>query len=153
LRDHVSAACGVKRSFTFCYHREGEPHRPYESNQLPTLTPPFGPDAHLFRQDTDAYLAAIAVGYGAKLLQQLKVKAVELKPDEVAVESVAGERFRGRFLIDAGGMRSHVATQLGLRDATPRFATDTRVIYTHFVGVDPYDLIVGSGHNLPSPFG
>ena len=71
------------------------------------------------------------------------MKGVELKPDEVVVETVAGDRFRGRFLIDAGGMRSHVATQLGLRDATPRFATDTRVLYTHFTGVKPYDLVAG----------
>src|SRR5688500_19959743 len=59
LRDNVSTACGVKRSFAFMYHREGEKHRPEETNQLPTLTPPFGPDSHLFRQDTDAYLASM----------------------------------------------------------------------------------------------
>src|ERR1051326_6996057 len=27
LRDNVSSNCGVKRSFTFMYHREGEAHR------------------------------------------------------------------------------------------------------------------------------
>src|SRR3954467_15925838 len=43
LREHVSPACGVKRSFSFMYHTEGEPNRAGEINQLPTLTPPFGP--------------------------------------------------------------------------------------------------------------
>ena len=153
LKDNVSAACGVKRSFTFAYHREGQAQDVAESNQLPTLTPPFGPDAHLFRQDTDAFLAVAAVRYGARLIQQIKVKGVEFLEDEVGVEMVNGERHRCRLLIDAGGMRSHVATQLGLRDKIPNFETDTRVTFNHFIGVKPYDLVVGPDHPLPSAYG
>ena len=37
VRHHVTSACGVKRGFSFIYHREGEPQRPEESTQFPTL--------------------------------------------------------------------------------------------------------------------
>lgn len=151
LRDNVSSACGVKRSFAFLYHREGEAHRAEETNQLPTLTPPFGPDSHLFRQDTDAYLASMAVKYGAEFRQAVKVSSVELGEDEVKIHVANGEPIRARFLIDAGGMRSHLATQLNLRDATPRFRTDTRALYNHFIDVKPADLLLDGKRVTPSP--
>lgn len=154
LRDNVSSACGVKRSFSFLYHREGERHRPEETNQLPTLTPPFGPDSHLFRQDTDAYLASMAVKYGADFRQALKIASLEFAGDEVRLNTAAGEQIRASFLIDGGGMRSHVSTQLNLRDATPRFRTDTRALYNHFIDVKPADLLLEGGKKVtPSPLG
>ena len=151
LRDNVSTACGVKRSFAFMYHREGEKHRAEETNQLPTLTPPFGPDSHLFRQDTDAYLASMAVKYGAHFRQAVKVTNVEFDDDEVRLNVANGEQIRASFLIDGGGMRSHVSTQLNLRDETPRFRTDTRAIYNHFIDVKPADLLLEGKKVTPSP--
>jgi len=154
LRDNVSPACGVKRSFSFMYHREGERHRADETNQLPTLTPPFGPDSHLFRQDTDGYMAAIAMKYGAHFRQQTKVTHVALEEDEVCLTTANGEEIHASFLIDGGGMRSHMATQLSLRDETPRFVTDTRAIFNHFIDVKPADLLVEGGKRVtPSPLG
>jgi tetracycline 7-halogenase / FADH2 O2-dependent halogenase len=159
LRDNVSSNCGVKRSFSFMYHRPGERHRAEEVNQLPTLTPPLGPDSHLFRQDTDAYLAAISVKYGAEFRQQAKITHIEFgspdaKDGEVRLTTANNEVIRASFLIDGGGMRSQVSTQLGLRDATPRFRTDTRTLYSHFMGVKPADLLFeGERHRMPSPLG
>jgi FADH2 O2-dependent halogenase len=153
LRDNVSSACGVKRSFAFMYHREGEKHRAEETNQLPTLTPPFGPDSHLFRQDTDAYLAAMAVQYGAHFRQQTKVTSVDLGQDEIRIDVAGGETIRAAFLVDAGGMRSHVSTQLGLRDPEPRFRTNTRALYNHFIGMKPADLLLEGKKVTPSPLG
>lgn len=151
LRDNVSSACGVKRSFGFMYHREGEKHRAEETNQLPTLTPPFGPDSHLFRQDTDAYLASMAAQYGAHFRQQTKVTGVELGEDEIRINVAGGEQIRAAFLIDAGGMRSHVSTQLNLRDPEPRFRTNTRALYNHFIGMKPADLLLDGKKVTPSP--
>jgi FADH2 O2-dependent halogenase len=152
LRDNVSSSCGVKRAFSFLYHRPGDAHRAEESNQLPTLTPPFGPDSHLFRQDTDAFLAAMAVKYGATLRQQTKIADIRLDADAVRLTTATGERLQAAFLIDGGGMRSQLSAQLGLRDPTPRFRTDTRAIYSHFVGMKPADLLTPD-HGLPSPLG
>ena len=154
LRDNVSSACGVKRSFAFLYHRAGERHVPEQTNQLPTLTPPFGPDSHLFRQDTDAYLASIAVKYGAHFRQQTKIAGIEFDDDMVRLTTDKGETIRASFLIDGGGMRSHMATQFNLRDQTPRFRTDTRALYTHMIDVKPADFLVeGRKRIVPSPLG
>ena len=154
LRDNVSSNCGVKRGFSFMYHRRGEEHRREETNQLPTLTPPFGPDSHLFRQDTDAYLAAVSLAYGAHLRQQTRIAGIDFRPDEVRLTTGTGEVIRAGFLIDAGGMRSQVSTQLGLRDQVPRFRTDTRALYSHFIDVRPADLLFpGGAHGMPSPLG
>ena len=151
LRDKVSSNCGTKRAFSFVYHREGQPARPEECNQLPTLTPPFGPDSHLFRQDTDAWLAAIATRYGVVLRQQLKITDLEFRSD--SVELFAGsERISARFLVDAGGMRSMVASRLRLRDEVPRFRTDTRTLFNHFIGLRPFDEYLPD-HQMPSPLG
>src|SRR3954452_12985329 len=70
LRDHVSPASGCKRAFSFIYHHEGQEQNPLETHQYPTLSPPMGPDCHFFRQDTDAYMMAVAVRYGVTIRQQ-----------------------------------------------------------------------------------
>lgn len=154
LRDRISSNCGVKRSFSFMYHKEGEKHRVEHTNQLPTLTPPVGPDSHLFRQDTDAFLATMAVQYGATLRQNTRVDGISFAQDHVELRS-GGETFRASYLIDAAGMRSMVSDLLGLRDETPRFRTDTRVLYTHMLDVASADLLIDppGKHKLPSPLG
>ena len=141
LRDHVGPSCGVKRSFSFVYHREGQPQNPKESHQYPTLSAPMGPDCHLFRQDTDAYLLASAVRYGADVRQRTGVAAVDLRDDGVAVTTDKGETYTGRFLVDASGGRSVLAKQLGLRADPVPFRTNSRGMFTHMVGVKLYDQV------------
>lgn len=154
LRDNISSACGVKRSFSFAYHRAGEPMNVEQINQFPTLVPPLGPDSHLFRQDVDAFLAMAAVRRGVVFRQQCAISRVEFGTDEVTLHAAAGETFRGRFLIDASGMRSRLSEQLSLRDAVPRFRTDTRGMYNHFVNLKPADLLLdGRPSGMPSPLG
>ncbi|MET8864947.1 tryptophan 7-halogenase [Nonomuraea sp. NPDC004580] len=154
LRDHVSSNCGVKRSFGFMYHRAGEENRPEEINQFGTLAPPVGPDSHLFRQDTDAYLAAMAVKYGATFHSQTRISEIKFG-DEVELLADSGRTYRAKLLIDASGMRSMVSDQLGMRDEVPRFRTDTRAIYTHMMGVKSADLLLDAGdrRRLMTPLG
>jgi len=155
LRRHVSSNCGVKRSFGFMYHRFGEENRPEEINQFGTLAPPVGPDSHLFRQDTDAYLAELAVKYGATFLSQTRIADIAFGEDEVELHAASGETYRAKLLIDASGMRSLVSDQLGMRDEVPRFRTDTRAIYTHMMGVRSADLLLRpeDREGLLSPLG
>ncbi|GAA0458574.1 halogenase [Actinoplanes capillaceus] len=155
LRNHVSSNCGVKRSFGFMYHRPGEENRPEEINQFGTLAPPVGPDSHLFRQDTDAFLAAISVKYGATFHSQTRVSEIKFRDDGVELVSQSGQTYHAKVLIDASGMRSIISDQLGMRDEVPRFRTDTRAIYTHMMGVQSADLLLDSRgrRNLISPLG
>jgi tetracycline 7-halogenase / FADH2 O2-dependent halogenase len=155
LRDNVSSNCGAKRSFSYMYHTAGERHQVEHCNQLPTLTPPFGPDSHLFRQDTDAYLAAMSIQYGATFRSQARIEDIRFEKDYVELRTASGETFEAAFLIDAGGMRSLVSDLLGLRDEVPRFRTDTRALYTHMIGVKSADMLIDppGKHRMPSPLG
>ena len=110
-RDYVSPASGVKRAFSFLYQREGIEQNPQESHQYPTLAPPMGPDCHFFRQDTDAYMLAIAMTYGADVRQQTRVAQIDIADELVTLGTAKGEVFTGRYLVDATGMKSVLAIQ------------------------------------------
>lgn len=155
LRKHVSSNCGVKRSFGFMYHRPGEENRPEEINQFGTLAPPVGPDSHLFRQDVDAFFAALSVEYGATFHSQTRISEINFGDDEVELRAESGTTYRAKLLIDASGMRSMVSDQLGMRDEVPRFRTDTRAIYTHMMGVRSADLLLDpeARRGLATPLG
>ncbi len=153
LRDNVSPACGVKRAFSFLYHREGQEQQPLESQQYPTLAPPMGADCHFFRQDTDAYMLAVALRYGARVRQQTHVSEIDFGEDEVTLTTQKGETFKAANLVDATGMRSVLAEKLKLRTDSSSFRTNSRAIYTHLVGVKPYDQVGAPksvhGHKYP----
>ena len=153
LRDNISPACGVKRAFSFLYHREGQEQRPLESQQYPTLAPPMGADCHFFRQDTDAYMLAVALRYGARVRQQTFVSEIDFGEDQITVTTQKGETYKAAYLVDATGMRSVLAEKLKLRENARSFRTNSRAIYTHLVGVKPYDQVgaprSAHGHKYP----
>ncbi|HEV2764183.1 MAG TPA: tryptophan 7-halogenase [Pyrinomonadaceae bacterium] len=152
-RDFVSPACGVKRAFSFLYQREGKDQVATETHQYPTLAPPMGPDCHFFRQDTDAYMMAVAVSYGAKVRQQTRIADFDIQEDHVTLRSEKGDTFRGKYLVDGTGMKSVLANKFGLRDDPDKFRTNTRAIFTHMVGVKLYDQVgpprKDHGHKYP----
>ncbi|MDX6443993.1 MAG: tetracycline 7-halogenase / O2-dependent halogenase [Blastocatellia bacterium] len=153
LRDYVSPACGVKRAFSFLYQREGKDQIPTETHQYPTLAPPMGPDCHFFRQDTDAFMMAVAVDYGAKVRQKTRIAEIDIQEDRVTLTSEKGETFRGKYLVDGTGMKSVLSHKFQLRDDPDKFRTNTRAIFTHMVGVKLYDQVGASRqkHGLKYP--
>lgn len=106
LSKKVSAGSGVKRNFSFVYHREGLRSKPTEYTQYPTWGPPIGPDSHFFRQDVDAYMYQVALSYGAKGLTYTPVTDVAFGADGVTIETEGEGEFTAGYLVDAGGMRS-----------------------------------------------
>lgn len=154
IRDHISSACGEKRNFGYLYHREGQEQNPREANQL--VIPPFriGYEAHMFRQDIDAYLTNVAIHYGATVKLHTPVKDVQIDQSGVEAESVKGEKFRARYLVDATGFRSVIADKLGLREKPTRLKTHSRSIFTHMIDVLPYDQVQDAQkvHGMPSPW-
>jgi len=153
IRDKLGSSHGVKRSFSFLYHREGREQVPRESMQVPTLHPPIGPDAHLFRQDVDAYYLAVAIRYGVTIVQKARVTHLEIGGKDVCARTERHGECRAKYLVDAGGMRSPLAAALNLRENPTRYQTCSRAIYSHFIGVRPYDQVGGSrrAHGLPYP--
>ncbi|MER6346439.1 NAD(P)/FAD-dependent oxidoreductase [Streptomyces sp. NPDC001595] len=154
LRRHVSSNCGVKRNFSFVYHREGEPTRGEECTQYPTWGPPLGPDSHYFRQDVDAYMFHVAVSYGATAYTHTLVDDVKFEEDGATVVTREKGTFRVSYVVDAGGMRAILPERLGLRQDPP-YRTRSRTIFTHMVNVRPFDTVAPprEEHGMPSPFG
>lgn len=141
LRDHVSPACGVKRSFSFLYHRDGEEQDPKESHQYPTLAPPTGPDCHFFRQDTDAYMLSTALCYGCEVRQATRAEDIEFGGDSVLITTDRGEKIRTDYVVDAAGFRSPLAQMFELREDPDTLRTNSRTIFTHMVGVKLMDQV------------
>lgn len=151
-RRNVATTCGVKRNFSFVYHRAGVPADPSEMVQLLTFGSPLGPDIHFFRQDVDAFLYQTAIRYGAHG-RNARVADVRFGDGSVQLETASGEIATVRYVVDAGGREALVPRKLGLRDDEPRFKTRSRTIFTHMVDVRPFDAVGPSrkAHGLLSP--
>ena len=148
---HIGSSSGIKRGFSFLLHDEGRNLDINKCVQLPTLTPPFGPDIHYYRQDIDAYLLSIAIKYGADLKQNTTVLTMEDVNNEVVLKTNNGI-YKAKFLVDGSGYNSFIAKYYNLRDNIPVYETNTRSIFTHMTNVTSYDQILHKEkHNLNYP--
>jgi FADH2 O2-dependent halogenase len=152
IRDKVSRNCGRKQNFGFVYHREGTAQNSAEINQF-MIPAVLRTETHLFRQDTDAYMYNVAIKYGADGRIPLRISDVDITEDGVVLESERGEKFHAEYLVDAGGFRSPLAEKLSLRDDPARARTHTRTLFTHMIGVTPFDdAPAARGHKQPNPW-
>jgi tetracycline 7-halogenase / FADH2 O2-dependent halogenase len=149
----ISPMCGRKQNFGFVYHREGHQQDPEQINQL--VIPEWQrTESHLFRQDIDAYLFNLAVRYGADQTQDTRITGVEVDPASgVRLRSARGEEIHARYLVDGSGYRSPVAEAFGLRDQPTRARAHSRTLFTHMVGVTPFDdAAAAQAHKQPNPW-
>jgi tetracycline 7-halogenase / FADH2 O2-dependent halogenase len=86
-RAHPEIACGLKRGFTFCHHRLGEPFSmdAERHRQLMVAASPHDEiaDTHWFREDFDAFLVGEAQREGTEYLDAVAVR--EVQPDAKGV--------------------------------------------------------------------
>jgi FADH2 O2-dependent halogenase len=151
LAQNVTRRCGIKRNFGFVYQREGLEHASDEATQCNVSDGPFGPESHLMRADVDEYLFKVAQRYSARAYEGVQVGDVAVDEDGVSVPLSNGTTLRTRYVIDATGRNSVLATQFGLREDPCRFRTHSRTIFTHMRGVRPYD-DVDPDTRQPSPW-
>ncbi|WAZ24668.1 tryptophan 7-halogenase [Streptomyces cinnabarinus] len=152
VQSKISTNCGVKRNFGFLYHREGAHQNPRETSMfpIPKIT---HTENHFFRQDTDAWMLNVALKYGAEVRQQTKVVDVDIDDDGVTVIPDQGDPVRVKFIVDASGHRSPLAQKFGLREEPSRLRHHSRSLFTHMIGVKPYEDTVPKGtHHNPSPW-
>lgn len=153
ITEKISPMCGRKQNFGFVYHQVGRAQDPEQINQL--VVPEWQrTETHLFRQDIDAYLFHVAVGYGADVALATRVTRIAVDPGRGVLLSVDGEpRFRARYVVDGAGFRSPVADAFGLREEPTRARHHSRSIFTHMVGVTPFDdAPAARAHKQPSPW-
>jgi FADH2 O2-dependent halogenase len=149
LRD-IGPVFGTKAHFGFMLHRPGEEPDPREATQF-ALPKIFELNAHLFRQDSDSFMFHVAVGYGATPRQNWRVTELDFDDEGVTVTGQNGEVFRAKYLIDASGFRSPLAEKFGLRETPARFKHHARSLFTHYVGIKPFDDVSGHPHELRPP--
>ena len=154
IYENVTPMCGKKRNFGFVYHQEGRPHDPEQINQIVFADLPQHTETHLFRQDIDAYLFHVAVGYGAEPRTGTRIIEIDIDPDAgVLLRSDHGQEFTARYLVDGSGFRSPVAEKFGLRDEPTRARHHSRCLFTHMVGVTSFDdASAARAHTQPSPW-
>lgn len=150
---HVSRYCGQKQNFGFVYHREGSSQNPQEINQL-VVPSAIRTETHLFRQDIDSYLFHVAVKYGAEPRLNTRIADVEIDPDSGAVlRTDKGEEFRASYVVDGSGFRSPLAEKFALRETPTRARTHSRALFTHMIGVQPFDQAPAArDHQQPNPW-
>ncbi|MEM9008570.1 MAG: tryptophan 7-halogenase, partial [Cyanobacteria bacterium P01_F01_bin.86] len=131
--EHIGTSHGIKLHFSYAHHAEGEPFNSQHILQAVIPKQPHGHELHLYRQDTDYFLMTVAIRYGAKVLQNMPVKSVEINDAGVTLHTCKGQQFEADYVVDAGGFRSLLAEQFGLRHH--KLQTHSRAIFTHMVGV------------------
>ena len=141
---------GVKRHFGFLHHTPGQPHDIRHTLQAVIPKEPHGHELHLYRQDTDYFLATTAVAYGATLLQNTPITDIQFAANEVEITAASGQHFRASYVVDAGGFRSILAHKFGLRDYD--LQTHARGLFTHMVNVPCYHQATQSKEEYGLPF-
>ncbi|MGQ0722516.1 MAG: NAD(P)/FAD-dependent oxidoreductase [Candidatus Eiseniibacteriota bacterium] len=136
IQKHVCTTCGIKRSFGFAWHREGEEHDRRAALLFGTASKD---ENHLFRQDVDAYLFYTALRYGAKVREEVEIAGVTIDAGGVRVALRSGEEVRARYVADATGFRSVVADALDLREKPTSIRHQSRTLFTHMIDVKPFD--------------
>ncbi len=139
LHKHVASSFGIKRNFGFLYHREGQHQFPLEANQLAIPAFREGYEAHLYRQDVDAFLTYTAVHYGATVKYKTSVTGVDIDKQGVTLTTAQGETFKARYVADASGPGAVIARLLNLKENPPRLKLNTRCLFTHMIDVKEYD--------------
>ncbi len=140
---------GMKRHFGFLHHTPGRPHDPQRTLQAVIPKEPHGHEFHLYRQDTDYFMASTAVSYGATLLQHTPVTDITFQPDRVTIHT-KDRQISAKYVVDAAGFRSLLAEKFNLRDRNLR--THSRTIFTHMVNVPCYHQAGGSQKAYGLPF-
>jgi FADH2 O2-dependent halogenase len=149
----ISTNCGIKRNFGFIYHNPDRPHDPRQTNEfpIPRIT---HIENHFFRQDVDQWMLNVAVRYGAKVRQKLAIADVEFSDGQASLRAADGTTITAKFVIDASGFRSPLAQKFSLREEPTRLRAHSRALFTHMVGVRPFeDTMFPKGvHKNPSPW-
>lgn len=157
-RSRPDVACGLKRGFTFLFHRPGEPFADDErrERQMLVAASPHDEisDTHWYRPDFDHALVRDAEMEGVVYLDET---AIDRFDDQGAHATLEGTR-RGRslrisaaFVVDASGPRGFLHRALGLEAAPLRWLPGTQGIYTHFEGVERWDQLESSNGTPPFP--
>lgn len=157
-RERPEVAVGLKRGFTFLFHRDGErfpPDADHARQLLVAASPHDGiADTHWYRPDFDHALVREAQADGVIYLDETRVEGIQ--ETDAAIE-LTGTRdgqavqISARFLVDASGPRGCLHRLLALPSAPSRWLPPTQALYSHFEQVERWDRIAPADGTPPYP--
>jgi len=147
-RRHPDVAVGLKRGFTFLFHRCGETFSDTDDHQRQLLVAASPnddvADTHWYRPDFDLALVEAAQAKGAVYLDQTGLETIR---DQGAIIELEGQRnggivrIRAGFVVDASGPRGFITNTLGSGAAQPRWLPPTQGLFTHFEHVGLWERV------------
>jgi FADH2 O2-dependent halogenase len=145
-RAHPNVACGLKRGFTFFFHKLDQPFADTDAHdrQLLVAASPFDEisDTHWYRPDFDHALVREAQAAGVHYLDETSLASFDETGDRVVLMGNRHGnpiRLSSSFVIDASGPRGFMHNALRLEAAPLRWLPHTQGLYSHFEGVDRWD--------------
>jgi FADH2 O2-dependent halogenase len=157
-RARPEVAVGLKRGFTFLFHRRGEPFtddHEHARQLLVAASPHDGiGDTHWYRPDFDHALVREAEAAGARYLDQVNLERYCEGATGVTLEGTRSGtpvRVGARFVVDASGPRGFLHRALGLPAAAPAWLPPTQALYTHFEQVERWDRVMPPDGAPPFP--
>jgi FADH2 O2-dependent halogenase len=157
-RAHPDVAVGLKRGFTFYFHRPGEEfsddgeHR----RQLLVAASPRDEvaDTHWYRPDFDQALVREAEAAGTVYLDETRLERMGRAGSRTILEGARSGRsirISTGFVVDASGPRGFLHKVLGLEELPLRWLPPTQGLYAHFEDVARWDRLRPSGETPPYP--
>ncbi len=157
-KSHPDVAVGLKRGFTFYFHRLDEPFADDDGHgqQLLVAASPHDEiaDTHWYRPDFDHALVREAEAAGAIFLDATRLEGVRQEGDRTTLEGTREGRtvrISTRFVIDATGPRGFLHNTLGFEDAPCKWLPPTQALFTHFADVEPWERSMPSDGAPPYP--
>ena len=142
LANYVGPTSGVKKCFGFVQHKLGQQKTTDQwwSNLVNSDDEGIA-EAHLFRQDVDAYLFRAATQKCTLVRSGVSVQKIDINAHRVKlkIEGAVNSTLTSEYLIDCTGANSLLANQYNLREQPCRFRTESRTNFTHMIGVLPFD--------------
>ncbi len=148
--NYIGTSHGVKRHFGFVHHTPGQHASPQRSLQAVIPKMPYGHEIHIYRQDSDYFLTAVAISYGATVLQKTFIQDINVNPDGVEIITNQGLTFSAEYIVDAGGMKSILANKMNWRHHD--CLTYSRTIFTHMVDVPCFNDVSLSKEQFGHPY-
>lgn len=157
-RARPDVAGGLKRGFTFYFHRPGEAFADdrEHTRQLLVAASPHDDvgDTHWYRPDFDQALVREAESEGTIYLEETRLECIRDEGSRMVLEGTRNGRsvrVSARFVVDASGPRGFLHRALGLDDTPSRWLPPTQGLYTHFVDVERWDRLMPFDSTPPYP--
>ncbi|MCL4858173.1 MAG: NAD(P)/FAD-dependent oxidoreductase [Caldilineaceae bacterium] len=146
----IGTSHGVKRHFSFLHHTPGQRQNVRHSLQAVIPKLPYGHEIHIHRQDSDYLLTAVAISYGATVLQGVQIQDIHAHEQGVEVLTTKGATYWANYVIDAGGMKSLLANKFNWRHRN--LLTHSRTIFTHMIDVPCFNNVGPSQRAYGFPY-